>query len=202
MKKLILLLFSLFLTINCSRDNDESSERFVAVLPQETQKGANTFGCFIDDFLFVPRDGNPLVYNQNGVCLNKGISMEGDYYNSDNTLSHRDFEINNYRDNNYSIGFQLPNFPDMQASEFDFGNSVYEDKIVIIVTFFDNKTNKRYFFRSNNYSGKLIITRKDNHIFSGTFSGILKEIEGTKEIKLTNGVFDFDLTSVNTHIYP
>ena len=130
--------------------------------------------------------------------------MEGDYYDSENTFSHRNFTVTNYinKNNYYSIEFQLPNFPNMQAGKFDFGNSVYENKIVVIVTFFDTKTNKRFFFKSTDYSGKLIITRKDSYIFSGTFSGTLKDIDGTKEIKLTNGTFDFNLKSINAHIFP
>ena len=56
--------------------------------------------------------------------------------------------------------------------------------------------------KNADYSGKLIITRKDSYIFSGTFSGTLKDIDGTKEIKLTNGTFDFNLKSINAHIFP
>lgn len=202
MKKIVLLIVVIVFS-GCTKD--KVTEEIIQI-PAITEVGANTFGCTIDGFLLIPRDGTPLHYNQNGVCLNKGTSMEGDYYNSDNSHSFRYMKIYNYRKRNkyYSIEFYIPNFPTMGIGTFDWGNDLYGNDIVVSIYYLDNQTNTHEFFKSENLSGKLVITKRDNinHIFSGIFSGKLKNLDGTKEIKITDGRFDYNLQTVNNHIYP
>ena len=56
MKTAILIINLLFITlISCNNNNDDNG--FTPSLPAATQTGANTFGCYIDGNLLVPRDG-------------------------------------------------------------------------------------------------------------------------------------------------
>jgi hypothetical protein len=52
--KLLIFSLSFFLIQGCSPSDDE----FIPTLPPISQTGANTFGCFIDGKLLVPRDGS------------------------------------------------------------------------------------------------------------------------------------------------
>ena len=197
-----ILLFIIIAFSSCSKDDNGS----VLKLPEVTEVGANTFGCYINGFLLIPREAYKLSYNQNGVPSGKGIRMEGDYYNADNSFSWRQFTVYNYknRNNYYSIEFKLPNFPSMPIGTYDWGTSVYENEIVVNVYYINIETNEHQFYTSHDLSGKLIVTKKDNvsHTFSGTFFGTIKNQDGTKEIEIKDGRFDMNLMTINNHFFP
>ena len=201
MKNSVIIFLIICLT-SCSKNENDN----IPILPEITEVGANTFGCNVNDYLLIPREAYELNYNQNGVPFGKGISMEGDYYNSANTFSWRQFTVYNYkyRNNFYSIIFKLPNFPTMTIGTYNWGNSVYENEIVVEVYYLNNKTNEHQFYESHDFSGKLVVTKKEisTRIFSGTFTGIIKNRDGTKEIKIENGRFDMNLSTINNHFFP
>lgn len=200
-KKLFICLF-IFL-FSCSNENSNEEN---LTLPPISERGANTFGCYINDFLLIPRDADEISYNQNGVPFGKGIKMEGDYYNSDNTFSWRQFTVVNYKNkkNYYSIRFKLPNFPNMFEGSYIWGDSEHENEIVVMVFYTNSQTNEHQIYISNDSSGILHITKKDNSssIFAGTFNGTLKNQDGTKQIEIKEGRFDMNLRTVNNHFFP
>lgn len=197
-----IFVFIIITIFSCSINNDSG----VLKLPEATEVGANTFGCYVNGYLLIPRESDQVHYNQNGVPFGKGISMEGDYYSSNNTFSWRQFTVENnkYRNYFYSIEFILPNFPTMTVGTYDWGNNVYDNEIVVNVYYQNYQTNEHQLYRSNDFSGKLIITKKDisTHIFSGTFKGIIKNQDGTKEIEIKDGRFDMNLMTINNHYFP
>ena len=200
MNKIILICFLGFL-ISCSRSDDE-----ILRLPDVTEVGANTFGCYINDYLFIPREAVKLRYNQNGVAIGRGITMDGDYYNSGNTFSHRVFTIvNNKEDKNYySMRFDLPNFPTLIAANYDWGDNVKENEIFVSLFYKNIKTGESQLYTSKDLSGKLIVTKKENttHVFAATFSGTLKNEDGSKMIEIKDGRFDLNLATINDHYFP
>lgn len=136
----------------------------------------------------------------------KGISMERDYYNADNTFSYRRFVIYNCRERKdfYAIEFEIPNFPTMINGTYIWGDNLYENEIIVKVYYLNNTTKEHQFYMSNNLPGNLVVSKNDSasHIFSGIFNGKLKSIDGTKEIEITNGRFDLNLATVNNHYVP
>lgn len=50
MKHLLLIFIALFLMLSCERSSQDNE--FHAVLPPETQTGANTFGCMVKAHYF------------------------------------------------------------------------------------------------------------------------------------------------------
>ena len=61
MKKSILLILLITLCFGCG--NDDTITPNERTLPPITQTGANTFGCYIDDLLFIPRNGDGTFNN-------------------------------------------------------------------------------------------------------------------------------------------
>ncbi len=67
MKKIILTFFIIHFLASFSKDdNPAPPENPLAKLPPETQTGANTFGCVINNQVFFPRDGKSELFSLGG----------------------------------------------------------------------------------------------------------------------------------------
>ncbi len=69
---------------------------------------------------------------------------------------------------------------------------------------FDPNSSSWKQYGSYENSGKVIISRYDfdNRIISGTFSGKLRELNGTNEIAITHGRFDIDRATIDSVYFP
>ena len=93
--KTTILIINLFITItSCNSNNDNS---FTPTLPAITQTGANTFGCYIDGNLLVPRDGDG-TFNS----TSKGMQFWG---SSDQTYN--EIHVWDYKSGSESLFFHI-----------------------------------------------------------------------------------------------
>ena len=90
MKKTILTFLAILFLASCSKDDNlEPTPTPVSQLPPETQTGANTFGCFINGNLLIPRDGT------RGVgATGMGMILWGGYPNGD---EYSEIEVRDYK---------------------------------------------------------------------------------------------------------
>ncbi|WP_395061016.1 hypothetical protein [Flavobacterium sp.] len=191
MKKALLTLVTILFLTGCSKDDENESNGLQ--LPQETQSGANTFGCFINGNLLLPRDGAGDISGDN-----KGLSFLGGYPDGAyNELDIRDLKSEHgarmliHIQNLQLIGVGTYIIDESNGySNIDGLNHNY-----INCKLFDMATNSYKYYRSSTNSGVLKITRFDwaNGIISGTFTCQVKNSTNINDvIEITQGRFDIN----------
>ncbi|WP_435412371.1 hypothetical protein [Psychroserpens mesophilus] len=187
------ILFLVITTVCLSCGNDDTILNNERALPPITQNGANTFGCYIDQLLFIPRDGDGTFSTNDNAMIFWGGGIDNDYneidvhdYNSEKTASllmHiqglHDNGIASYivNESNGQNGIDGLNHTYMHCRVWrkDVGNYQnylsYENSGNITITSF------------NLYSG----------IISGTFSGSVRNYQEPHDtIQITQGRFDIN----------
>lgn len=192
----------MLLIISCNRDNDESSDEFVAVLPPETQTGANTFGVTIKGKIYVPRDPTGFSTMPNG----KGVTFWG----SPDNYSYNELEvIDGASDAGFKMVIHIQKLQELgkaiyvlQKSNFQNGiDSVHETHIYFSV--WDEKIKNNAYYGSIENQGELNITRHSNGIISGNFKGkFVREDNLDEIIEITNGRFDINSATISNHPFP
>jgi len=195
MKTTILILSLLLVTItSCNQDQEET---YNPTLPEATQTGENTFGCKINGQIMVPRDSR---------TSQLGGAPTGVSYSRNRTLNkHYDWveSIDRYRTNRGGIAFKLPNIDTLGVGEYiikhvDGAFSVFNPNIAYM-----GAISKNGFYSSIEDTGKIIITRYDDNVISGTFYCTLKnDYEPNDIIEVTEGRFDFNRNTINTTKFP
>ena len=190
MKKTTLLL--ILLLIGCSKDNPAPEDPF-AKLPPETQTGANTFGCIINNQVFYPRDGTSSLFNPGGKGLEFWVAPGG-------TKEYNEIEIRDLQDAKpaNSMIIHLQGLDQIGVGEYVWHPSNFYNSIdglmqnYVYAKIYDASVNGWRYYGSYENSGKVTITRYDtvNHIYSGTFNGNLRLMNGTQELEISNGRFD------------
>ena len=194
MKTKILLFLTLLSLVGCSKDDPKPPEP-QAQLPPETQTGANTFGCNVNNQLFYPRDGRYGTFPSGSI--NKAIKVWGapggmQEFNEIEIingvtrkpissmiihlqgLNAMGIGIYNWNDTNFQSSIDGPMENYLYCSVYNYNSNTYEN------------------YGSYNNSGKVNITRYDlpNRIVSGTFSGTLRIQNGSQLLEIHNGRFD------------
>jgi hypothetical protein len=195
---IITLLIILF--ASCSKDDKTSEPQ--DKLPEATQIGANTAGCYINGELLVPKNGSQAiggspVYGLNYRYGNNFYPDKNDYWQ---------LEIANKKDLN-SAGIILW-IKNMQAGNGDYiigqsngqlyGDGTNDNQIIAGIK--KNGLNKTYYSSAN--SGILKITRSDLSVgistYSGTFYCKLYNKDNPNEtIEITDGRFDINSLTLN-----
>lgn len=202
MKTTILLLF--LALASCSKDSTSS---FTAQLPPETQTGANTFGAIINGQVFYPRDGNG---NFGGGTADRAILFWGS--GDGPNYAWNEIDCSNFKTGKpvsriiihlqglaqNGVGdyiWHLTNF--QKSTQGLMQNNVYAN-------IFDANSNSWKYYGSYENSGKVTITKYDfvNKIISGNFNGKLRLKDGTEEIEILQGRFDFNLNTLSTTLFP
>ena len=189
MKTKILLFLTILSLVGCSKDDPKPPEP-ASLLPPETQTGANTFGCIINNQVFYPRDGTGTLFSPGG----KGIIYWGA---PGGTGLFDEIEIRNLKDAKpaNSMMIHLQSLDQNGVGEYVWKVSNFQSSIdglmqnYVYAKIYDESVNGWRYYGSYENSGKLTITKYDN-IISGTFSGKLKLKNGTSEIEILNGRFD------------
>ena len=204
MKTKILLFLTILSLMACSSDDATPQDPF-AQLPPETQTGANTFGCIINNQVFYPRDGTGTLFNPGG----RGLILWGDPSVPIGIGNYGEIEINNYQDakpaNSMLIHFQDLN--QIGVGEYVWKESNFQSSIdglmqnYVYAKIFDESVNGWRYYGSYENSGKLYIT-KYNNIVSGNFNGKLRLLNGTQEIEILNGRFDINSSTVSNTNFP
>lgn len=194
MKTKILLFMTIFSLMSCSSDDSTTKDPF-AQLPPETQIGANTFGCIINNQVFYPRDGTSTLFNPGG----KGLMIWGDPNGNQGFL---EIEISNLQDGKpaNSMIIHLQNLHQTGSGEYVWKESNFQSSIdglmqnYVYAKIFDESVSGWRYYGSYDNSGKVIITKyaNNNTIVSGNFSGKLRLYNGTEEIDIRDGRFDIN----------
>jgi hypothetical protein len=140
-------------------------------LPEITQTGKNTFGCLINNEIYVPEIRRMLSF-QIAVSLN--FPDYPDYFLSIDTR-----RVVNEDDNilDAEVRFNISNVKQVGKYSIDFGTVLY---------------NANYYHTDSINNGVVIITRIDtiNKIISGTFNFIAENEYSNGKTYITDGRFD------------
>ena len=175
--KIFPYLFVLILS-SCTSCNEPDP----TVLPAETQSGKNTFGCYVNNELFVGGFASFMAPNPFNASYSKKI----------NYLA---IEVSGVLNNNFN------NDPHIFMDVF----SVKADSLLILNSVVYTNLNNLYPYYETKNSGEIHITKLDtiNKIVSGNFRFTAKSADykhkpvDNDSIVVTNGRFDLKLTINN-----
>ena len=194
MKTKILLFLTILSLVSCSSDDATPKDPF-AQLPPETQTGANTFGCIINNQVFYPRDGTGTLLNSGGKGFKFWVAPGG-------TKEFNEIEIRNLQDAKpaSSMIIHLQDLHQIGVGEYVWKESNFQSSIdglmqnYVYAKIYDESVNGWRYYGSYENSGKVTITKytNNNTIFSGNFSGKLRLYNGVEEIDILNGRFDIN----------
>ncbi len=198
-----IILFLIFALSSCNKDSVKSDP--IAQLPPETQTGANTFGCIINNQVFYPRDGSG---NLGGGTAARGLIFWG----APDDISWNEIDCGNFKDGKPAsrMIIHLQGLATIGVGEYILQPTNFLKSIdglqqnYIYVNVFDVATNTYKYYGSYENSGKINITRYDfaGRIISGNFSGKLRVKNGTDEIDLINGRFDLKWSTLSDTLFP
>jgi hypothetical protein len=199
MKTTILFFMTFFLLASCSKDNPTSSQ-----LPLETQTGANTFGCYINGKLLIPRDGTGTIGGSD-----RAIHYWGDPTGSKqfNEIDFRDYK--SYR--TAQILIHIQNLHQIGAGNYtvDLSNGFSSldglNQNYIHCRIFNESTNSYQYYRSFDNCGTIVITIYDfqNNVLSGTFTCRLRNSTNpVDEIQVSQGRFDINPLTILDKVFP
>ncbi|WP_034061122.1 hypothetical protein [Lacinutrix jangbogonensis] len=198
-KTLITTILILLLLFGCSKDDDNNT--FTPTLPEATQTGENTFGCYIDGVLLTPRDGSG-TFNSSDRGM-KIFSFPPDrLYN--------EIIINDYAsEKTGKIVLHILDLENTQVSNYIVNESNCQDNVDsplttnIFCRVYDHSENIYKNYCSYENSGNITISRYDNGIISGIFNARLKNINNNEdEIEITEGRFDINGNTLSETIFP
>ena len=197
MKHLILILTALLL-LGC-RDSNKADDGFHAVLPPETQTGANTFGVTINGKVYVPRDPT-------GVSV--GTTPKGMILWGASDFSWYEIEI---KDGASAVGFQMIIHmePLLSTGQILLKKSNFHHRIDsirfphIYFKIWDSNIGNYAYYGSVEDQGSINITRLDTGIISGNFSGKFFRYENPNDfITISDGRFDINGFTLPNHPFP
>ena len=202
----LLFFLTLLSLVSCSKDNATNNDP-VAQLPAETQVGANTFGCIVNNQLFYPRDGRYGGFPSGSI--HKAVSFWGA---PGGMQEFNEIEVINgvTRKPVASMMIHLQGLNANGIGLYFWKNTNYESSIdgpmdnYVYCSVFNSTTNTYDNYGSYDNSGKVTITRYDlpNRIVSGTFSGMLKIQNGTQLLEIQNGRFDLKWSTLDSTPFP
>lgn len=193
--KPIRITFFLLLIVLISCNKSDNSNSFTPTLPLITQTGENTFGCYIDGVLIIPRDGDNILF-ADGAKGMKFISF-GDapnfVYNEIKIIDAKSqipgliyLHIENLHQN----GIGTFNIKESNCNEV-----IAISTINILSAIWNEELQIFSWYCSIEDSGTLTISRYDyeNKIVSGTFSFSAVNKDNPNDIiEITEGRFDIN----------
>jgi hypothetical protein len=142
------------------------------ILPPKTQSGENTFGCFVNGKMFIPRGG--------------WLGSEFSNHCQDNFFS---LSISDDK-NTEAVSIQLAFAPIYDTSVTISNYDSTNNKFMIFSVSYDYY--RQHAYPINQYTGHMSITKRDtiNHIISGTFWFDAIDTTNNKVIQVRDGRFD------------
>lgn len=185
----LLLALILMVTISCSKKDNG----FTPTLPPITQTGENTFGCYVNGKLFIPRDGTGTFNAHDYGMIYSGLGQAPNYeYNEINV---RDFKTGN----GGWMDIHIVDLHENGEGNFIINESNCEDgidanqTINVRIRWLSKDSQNNKWYCSNENGGTLKISHYDfeNRIVSGTFSFKATNREDPNDIiEITEGRFD------------
>lgn len=188
MKKNALILLAVITFLGCSKNDDGPK------LPPVTQMGANTFGCYIDGNLLVPRSGTGTFNSPDyGMVLEAGPGP------GDNVLYH-ELKVYDYKSGNGArFTLHILGLLDNGVGTYAINESNCEGNILsnqntnLFCRWWNENTQTYKWYCSVENGGALEVLRNDNGILSGTFnSRMVNRDDPTEFIEITEGRFDIN----------
>src|SRR5690554_3711890 len=173
---LLLALIALPIFIGLSGCSTEGDDKFVPTLPPITQTGENTFGCYVDGKLLIPRDGTG-SFNLDDRGL-RWIGL-GDFPN----YIYNEIRVRDFKSDNWGLmDIHITNLHENGEGSFTINESNCNrgidanPSINVRTRWLDEATQTLKWYCSIENGGTLIISRYDfeNRIVSGTFSCIME----------------------------
>ncbi|NLN24476.1 MAG: hypothetical protein GX163_02205 [Bacteroidetes bacterium] len=184
----------------CNNDDDA----FVPTLPPITQTGENTFGCYVDGKLLIPRDGTAAIPPNKGMWF----SAFGDSPN----YVYDEINVRDYKSGNGGLlDLHIIDLHKNGEGTFSIKESNCErlgqanHSINIRARWWDKEAQVFKWYCSIENGGTLTITRYDyeNGIVSGTFSCTMVNRDDPGDfIEITEGRFDINWRTVNNTGFP
>ena len=198
--KTLLLTMLLATIFSCKKHKEEYNPQ----LPPVTQTGANTFGCKINGQIMVPRDGKntPLMGGYPYGVTYSRIRTQYEHYDWIEAMD----QVSS-GSNRGAIAFKLPNIDTMGVGEYiikhvDGAFSQANPNIVYLGAIYNGDSPSTGYSSIEN-TGKIIITRYDDDVISGTFYCKVKNYLNPNDIiEVTEGRFDFNKHTINTTKFP
>ncbi len=191
MKTTILLLALILIApASCSKKDDDG---FTPTLPPITQTGENTFGCYVDGNLLIPRDGTGTFNSPDYGMIFSG--SPDSYPNQFNEIKVHDFKSGN----GGLMDIHIQELQQIGEGNFIINESncewgIYANpSINIRVRWLDETTQAYKWYCSIENGGTLSISRYDyeNRIVSGIFSCTVRNRDNPNDIiEITQGRFD------------
>ncbi len=205
MKQSLYLALLAILLFSCGNDDDtDTSPTNERTLPPITQTGANTFGCYIDDILFLPRDGDGTFNNSDPAVLVWGDPTGNSLY--------QEYDLNDHKsEKTTSLFIHIQNLHQNTIDEYivDESNGLtsidgMQNSYMHCRIWRDDVGNYQTYLSYEN-SGIINITNYDLtlRLVSGTFSGSVRNFETPHDtIQITNGRFDFKWDTIDEADFP
>ncbi len=183
----LFLIFAVVTLVSCSKNDDGPQ------LPPATQTGENTFGCYVNGRLLVPRNGTG-TFNapDNGMSFFAGPSPDNIIYHE---IRVHDFAS----ERTAKITLHLIGLDSIGIGEYFVNESNCLEGIASPMTnnihcrVYDYSENIYKLYCSIENSGVINITRYDNGILSGTFScNAVNRDDPNDIIEIIEGRFDIN----------
>ena len=207
MKTTILFFLTILSLVGCSKNDDPIPPDSLAKLPPETQTGANTFGCFINGNLLIPRSGTGTV-----GATDYAMRLWGGYPTG---TEYTEIDIRDYKNTRTaSLLLHIQSLDQLGEGNYIIDESNGMSSIdglnhnYIHCRIFNPATNSYQYYRSFNNSGIIKISNFDfipyeKKIISGTFTCKMKNsINPADVIEITSGRFDINGYTLLTKVFP
>lgn len=196
MKKIFILL-ALVLLSSCEDDNNILNETYI--LPELTTTGKNTFGCLVDNAVFIPKANS--ILSQTPILVSRYFHLEQSYYDLSPGFYLQIYAYDQKTDREVRFELTASDTPISEGQTYQLVangmNSFSASYHFATYTQDPENANVQYYhahdYTTNSaYTGELKIVKLDesNNIMSGIFSfnSINSDDSSTKSI--TSGRFD------------
>ncbi|WCO01113.1 hypothetical protein [Psychroserpens ponticola] len=202
MKNSILIILIITLCLSCG--NDDAILTNERTLPPITQIGANTFGCYIDELLFIPRNGSG-TFNSNDPAAIVWGDPSGN-------LEYQEYALYDYvSEKTSSIFIHIQGIHQNGDITYviDKSNGLTNidglDHTYMHCRVWRDDVGNYQNYLSYENSGTITITNYNfyGRLVSGTFSGSVRNYQEPHDtIQITNGRFDFNWETLDETDFP
>ena len=192
-----LFFFILIMLSSCERDNIITNNSYI--LPELTTTGKNSFGCLVDNEVFIPKTSS--IYSQTQILVSRYFHIEEPYYSYVPGYYLQIYAIDQKKDRNIILELTASDIPLSEGQTYQLTsngiNNFSASYHFATYTQDPQYSNVQYYHShdyttNNEYTGELTIVKLDenNHIMSGTFSFYSVNSTDSSTKNITSGRFD------------
>jgi len=182
---------------SCERDNIITNNSYI--LPELTTTGKNTFGCLVDNEVFIPKASS--IYSQTPILVSRYFHIEEPYYSYVPGYYLQIYAIDQKKDRNIILELTASDIPLSEGQTYQLTSNGI-NKFSASYHFATYTQDPQYsnvqnyhshdYTTNNEYTGELTIVKLDenNQIMSGTFSFYSVNSSDSSTKNITSGRFD------------